>query len=331
MTISILFENLSGYTEGEVDFEEDLSSLEFSESTNFFIWSNLPVQIVDFAKKGKGKQKSCQKGYPCGGSCISKAFDCRKMLKGQAKNFAEFVNLQAAKKASSSKKSKPTKSKKTTPKKATKPKTSKSQDSATKQEQNWRKQAEAKRTKSELDAFDDRSKDFLEVPAGTYKNNGKTIKVSESDGGIQNLKIDGVGELHTRQLTESEVEGAIEHFTSPMRGTKAELGEAYEIRNRPPIKSKEEFEKEFDEAFEKLDPDGTGLVEVNKVRRALGDRLTRKEFDDYFYDGSIDKYTPTGGSLGNYGNSAKDPDYAAALRDSFVTELNGLRTYVQKN
>jgi hypothetical protein len=326
MTITTLFSNLSEYTEAEVEFEEEISSLEFSESANFFVWSNLPIQILEFAKGGK--QRSCKKGYPCGGSCISKNYACKKAVKGEAKNFGEFLkNQKNGKKA----KPKTTAKKKSTPKKAVKPQNTKNQKPEAKQEPSWRDLAKANRVKSELDAFNDRDKDFFEVPAGTYKNNGKTIKVSGNEGGTQDVEIDDVSKLYTKNLPRESVEATIEHYTSPMQGTKDELGEAYEMRSRPPIKSKEEFSKEFDEAFEKLDPEGTGLVEVNKVRRALGDRLSREEFDNYFYDSSIEKYTPSGGSLGNYGNSGADPAYASALRDSLVTELDGFRTYFQKD
>lgn len=42
----------------------------------------------------KAKQKSCNRGYPCGGSCISRGFNCRKKLAGQGKNYADWLKTQ---------------------------------------------------------------------------------------------------------------------------------------------------------------------------------------------------------------------------------------------
>ena len=39
----------------------------------------------------KQKSKSCNRGYPCGGSCISRGYNCRKKLKGQASNYADWL------------------------------------------------------------------------------------------------------------------------------------------------------------------------------------------------------------------------------------------------
>ena len=88
-----LFRNLSEYT--EIEFKEinsnSLDCFEFSEGLNHFVWQNIESQIVEFSKKKK--RRSCNKGYPCGSSCISKSYSCKKKLKGQAKNYAEFLKL----------------------------------------------------------------------------------------------------------------------------------------------------------------------------------------------------------------------------------------------
>lgn len=44
--------------------------------------------------KTKQKSKSCNRGYPCGGSCISRGFNCRKKLAGQGKNYADWLKRQ---------------------------------------------------------------------------------------------------------------------------------------------------------------------------------------------------------------------------------------------
>lgn len=48
-------------------------------------------------KTKKRKSKSCNRGYPCGGSCISRGYNCRKRLKGQAGDYANWLKLQGDK------------------------------------------------------------------------------------------------------------------------------------------------------------------------------------------------------------------------------------------
>lgn len=44
--------------------------------------------------KRKAKSKSCDKGYPCGRSCISRRFGCKKKLMGQASTYAGWLKKQ---------------------------------------------------------------------------------------------------------------------------------------------------------------------------------------------------------------------------------------------
>jgi hypothetical protein len=44
--------------------------------------------------KAKQKSKSCNRGYPCGGSCISRGYNCRKKLTGQGNNYANWLKSQ---------------------------------------------------------------------------------------------------------------------------------------------------------------------------------------------------------------------------------------------
>jgi hypothetical protein len=69
--------------EGEVESEVDLA------------------ETLEFAKKGvkSGTLKQCKKGYSCGYSCISKAKQCQSVLEGQAKNYANWLAGQVAKRA----------------------------------------------------------------------------------------------------------------------------------------------------------------------------------------------------------------------------------------
>lgn len=51
------------------------------------------METISFATKRK--RKNCVRSYPCGNSCISRSKSCRKVLKGQAKNFASWLQKQA--------------------------------------------------------------------------------------------------------------------------------------------------------------------------------------------------------------------------------------------
>lgn len=156
--------------------------------------------------------------------------------------------------------------------------------------------------------------------------------ISEVDDyGYRKVKIDGVPELYTHRVLNKETDEVVKHFTSPMKGTKEELGSAYELRSKPPIKSQKEFEKEIDEAYKRVSKHTKqdDMVEINKLRRALGDRLTRTDFDKYLKEliGS-DKYSPTGGSfISGDGRSLSGRE---RVYDSYETPVSGLRTYLRR-
>jgi hypothetical protein len=48
-----------------------------------------PFLPIDF--KATKKRKSCNKGYPCKGSCISARYNCKNTLDGQSKSFGDYI------------------------------------------------------------------------------------------------------------------------------------------------------------------------------------------------------------------------------------------------
>ncbi|MGL5197202.1 MAG: hypothetical protein ACRC8Y_26730 [Chroococcales cyanobacterium] len=50
---------------------------------------------IDF--KAARKSKSCNKGYPCKGTCISARYNCRNALEGQAKSFGDYIKSNLGK------------------------------------------------------------------------------------------------------------------------------------------------------------------------------------------------------------------------------------------
>lgn len=55
------------------------------------------MQSANLEFAAKKKRKNCVKSYPCGDSCISKSKNCRKVLKGQASNYANWLERQRQK------------------------------------------------------------------------------------------------------------------------------------------------------------------------------------------------------------------------------------------
>lgn len=103
--LSTLFTNLREHTIAAkgVDFTEDLipfdSIGELRSSENLLFLNSFQELLdfndsADFAKE-MGKARTCKKGYPCGSSCINASYNCKKGIAGQAKTYAEFLELQS--------------------------------------------------------------------------------------------------------------------------------------------------------------------------------------------------------------------------------------------
>lgn len=291
------------------------------------------------------KPKNCKKGIPCGGSCLraiqpsGKPTQCRKPPSAVAKKKVAEVKKRETKKPKSSGTSDtgstklagtgkiPAKKKITEVKKAGGDGEVNKNKTANTDGQDWNKiDRKPKSSMSSEDAI-------VSIPAGKYQRelNGKPIKIEVGEvdySGQQSVAIQGVPKIYTKDNYERETARLVDHYTSPMGGTKNELGDAYEMRSRSPIKSQKDFDKEFDEAYIKLDKkyNSQGTTEIYRVRRALGDRVTREEFDKYVYDlMGRDKFTLEGGSLKNMAETTFDK-----LADSFQTNLDGYRTYVRR-
>jgi hypothetical protein len=126
----------------------------------------------------------------------------------------------------------------------------------------------------------------------------------DDDNREYSLKVPGANKAlsnpNAKVYSKEDADDLADYLTSPMPGTKEELGNAYQFRTGKLIKSQKDFDGEFKKVFDTLDKDSgnSGLVTVQKIRRALGDRLTRDDFDKYLAETqSGDNYQGVSGEV----------------------------------
>jgi hypothetical protein len=109
------------------------------------------------------------------------------------------------------------------------------------------------------------------------------VTVSERDD-YGKVEVKGISSLEGKSEYPETVVRLIEHHTSPMQGSKSELGGAYELRNGKPIKSQKDFEQEIEKSINTLNTEKRldDLVPIYLLRRSLGDRISRKDFDKFY-------------------------------------------------
>jgi len=102
------------------------------------------------------------------------------------------------------------------------------------------------------------------------------------------------------------------------------LGSARGFQKGKKIASQQDFDKDAVEAFKRLDNEfqSEGRVPVYKLREALGDRVSKKDFDNYIFD----KFTPTFGNDNSFGAIPLTPQQKA---QGIETMLGGRKDYVQ--
>ena len=291
--------------------------------------------------------KQCKKGYSCGFGCISRSKKCSdtkskeatdfikgmvtgiKMrggnVKDEVKNAVGKRNTKAGGGSTSAAKpkAKPTaklKSKSTAePATMERPKTVIPESTVKKG--SWRDGQKFKTTDFNGDDIG-----YERVEPGTYKNGDQKIVVKENDEGSYDVEIDGVSKRRTSNLSRELVAKTIDEQTAPVKKDVENVGEkASKLREGEPIKTQEEFEKVAEEAFDAIDSEKNkgGLVPIYALRRAMGERLTREEFDNFLLEMQAnDKFQLEGGSV--------DDSEASLIADSVETELDGLRTYASR-
>jgi hypothetical protein len=147
------------------------------------------------------------------------------------------------------------------------------------------------------------------------------VKITDKDD-YGKVGIKGVPSLEGVRTTPEDAKFLVEHHTSPMKGSQTELGEAYKLRDGKPIKTYADFESNLRKAIDTLR--SGDLVEIYKLRRSLGDRLSRQQFDDYLSQ-SRDK------GLFNLTDGEFRHD-RGTMEDSYHLRTLGVkRTYVQLN
>ena len=94
-----------------------------------------------------------------------------------------------------------------------------------------------------------------------------------------------------------------------------------------PITTQAQFEQAAEQEILKIDPTGEN-AEIWRVRRQLGDRVSREDFDERMLEMQRqDKIRIDGSSLA--ASPFKNPAVQGMIIDSIETPLSGLRTYVR--
>ncbi|MBW4591337.1 MAG: hypothetical protein KME46_00050 [Brasilonema angustatum HA4187-MV1] len=116
---------------------------------------------------------------------------------------------------------------------------------------------------------------------------------------------------------------ALLKWISQMNGAVAASVSANGVKSE--MKSYDEFKQVALEVYDKLNRDYNlnDLVEIYRIRREVGDRVSRSEFSDWLLEMQAnDVLQLQGGSLPD-----NDP---AKLEDSITTEVSGLRCYAKR-
>jgi hypothetical protein len=118
--------------------------------------------------------------------------------------------------------------------------------------------------------------------------------------------------------------------TSTQKAEKPQPKTEKQQKAATPIKKYQDFENAITKTYERLNKElnSDGLVPIYEVRRRLGNRVSRSQFDNWLMEmQASDKIQLMGGSLSPSGNKVGN---AEQIRDSVTTELSGLRTYMQR-
>ncbi|WP_016949787.1 DUF935 domain-containing protein [Anabaena sp. PCC 7108] len=302
---------------------------------------------VEFAAPFKPKKKkNCVKGISCGSSCISPTKSCRKGGDAIPGDRVTALKKKLGGAASVSGDTSPsTKNQKV---KSKEPATTevkiasdvakyfpdsesvnealrflgnaknKAQDNTTKNTQAEPEKQNIQKVEVEISGNE---KQAVSYDASNINVSGR-VTVSERDD-YGRVEVKGISSLEGKSEYPETVVKQIEHHTSPMQGSKSELGGAYELRNGKPIKSQKDFEQEINKSINTLNTEQglNDLVPIYLVRRSLGDRISRKDFDKYMIEmQGKDKFTLFAGELKENGFSQ---------REDSMQVMGNRRNYVQ--
>ncbi|MFM7885968.1 MAG: hypothetical protein ACKPCM_04600 [Pseudanabaena sp.] len=147
----------------------------------------------------------------------------------------------------------------------------------------------------------------------------RTEKYSLSDVGLQNL-VDGL------RSPDFAFEGA--SVGSRLANAALKLvgqSQGQSIESAPKISSYDEFKVVALETYDQLNRDYNydNLVPIYRIRRAIGERVTRSQFSDWLLE------LQSNNILQLQGGGVED-DAPDKLEDSILTKVSGLRCYVKK-
>jgi hypothetical protein len=301
------------------------------------------MSSVEFARlkmAGNTQQKkNCTKGWSCGYTCLGRdKKTCNSPLQGQVAKYADWLEQQAGGSAKTKPSSAPP-----TAKKAPKPATP--APSAEPQKADKPKPIKDSREFSRVatDVLSRLSRDYNMdslVPAYRLRES-LGDRVSKQDFDKWSLEMESSGKIQIMEDSVEdnapskidagiEVRGKKKTYIKVLESTPPDsLGsspEELERKSRLPKKEQinnyGDFESAASQKLAELDPQGEGFVPVYKLRRALGDRVTRKEFSDLLFEmQSKDQVQLTEGTV--------EDNERTKLEDSVQSKLGKIRAYVK--
>lgn len=176
----------------------------------------------------------------------------------------------------------------------------------------------------------DKNKVSLTVPTGLqmleeglkhFKFEGKQIGTK-----LPNALLQWIGKMYDRGVSTSIAPEEPAPVTAPTPVSPASPEGELAQPAPSPITDYEQFKPVVLEVYDRLNRDYNldDLVPIYRIRRDIGDRVTRSDFNDWMLQMQAeDMFQLMGGSL-----PSNDP---TEIQDSISTELSGLRCYAKKS
>lgn len=148
----------------------------------------------------------------------------------------------------------------------------------------------------------------------------KVVKMSLTDAGLQKLAAGLYGEFGFEgQLVGSRLANAA------VKWFRQNQGQAVAVVSASKISSYDEFKVVALETYDQLrrDYNFDTLVPIYRIRRAIGDRVTRSQFSDWMLEMQSN-------DLFQLQSSGLEDDAPDKLEDSIMTKVSGLRCYAKR-
>jgi hypothetical protein len=332
---------IATYRNGQISYNEDPNRQAASMSER--VW-----YAVDFAKgkggsKGSGKTKNCTKGKLCGGSCIAKGRNCRIEANASQKKAADALSKTNAEDAA---KAKAAVKKEKTGEKAAKQKGKPIESygdfrrevariyDKINTEESLNDLVPIYRIRRELGDRVSREQ-FKEWMMDIQADDKIQLMGGQVPGVTQDQREDSITipggglRFYARKLQDfggdDESDATSDQSPQSRRGSKPRTTAGSKPKPKTtPIKSYDDFKSEIASTYDRLNKDYNlgDLVPIHRLRRELGNRVSRDQFDKWLVDIQADDNVQLmGGALTNATQSEKDD--ALKIRGA-------LRFYVRK-